>query len=257
MSPVGRFGGGSRLANSSRTALAEWSGSLGAIYWHFSPSTVQTDHSAAATNSLVKTAVYGLSGMLSSRKSPIFAISEFPNVIPCPFRSGPDLRGPPESKPMKPTPPPPTPSPVTLQTVLDRLPLKPATLGKPQARLALGDPQLRKLRGQPPAAIPLTLPNTPDPQPKGPDAGADIAQAMGKPAQRPCPRHRGLQHASDAQDRRPRDRRGLDPLVCARRPSSARPFAFRSMGKPAPCRAGSPSTTARSTASSPNWMRRP
>ena len=47
VSPVGRFGGGSRPANSSRTALAEWSGSLGATYWNFSPATVKTDHSQA------------------------------------------------------------------------------------------------------------------------------------------------------------------------------------------------------------------
>ena len=157
MSPVGRFGGGSRLANSSRTALAEWSGSLGAIYWHFSPSTVQTDHSAAATNSLVKTAVYGLSGMLSSRKSPIFAIREFPNVTPCPFWSGPDLRGLPESKPMKITPPPPTAGPATLQTVLDRLA---GNAGLPDSRrrdLRSAILSFAKLRGQPPAAIPLNL----------------------------------------------------------------------------------------------------
>ena len=257
MSPVGRFGGGSRLANSSRTALAEWSGSLGAIYWHFSPSTVQTDHSAAATNSLVKTAVYGLSGMLSSRKSPI-CYKEFPNVIPCPFWSGPDLRGLPESKPMKIPPPPPTAGPATLQTVLDRLA---GNAGLPDSRrrdLRSAILSFAKLRGQPPAAIPLNLAEIrADPQPQGPDAaryrasdGQTCAATLPAPSMPPaCFRCSGP----------PTLRSTQSGPACLRPPTIVSAMAFRVSldGQACAVSRRSPSTPARSTASSRNWMPRP
>ena len=109
---------------------------------------------------------------------------------------------------MKPTPPPQTPTRVTLQTVLDRLALEASDVSDTRKRdLRSAVTSFAKLRDQPPAAIPLDLADirrTLDGM--VPARAQDIAQAMGKPAQRPCRRHRGLGPAADAQDRRPRPR---------------------------------------------------
>ena len=158
---------------------------------------------------------------------------------------------------MKPNPPPPPATPATLQTVLDRLAGDGGLSDTPQARPALGGHQLRQAPGPAAGGDPARpCRHPPDPRRHGARPGQGIAQAVGEPAQRPRRRHRGLRPAADAQDRRPRPRcrPGAGFL---RLPTSGSAMAFRASPDGRAC-AGSPqrlSTTARSTASSPNWMR--
>ena len=98
-------------------------------------------------------------------------------------------------------------TPVTLQTVLDRLAARPRLTGSRQRDLRSAVTSFAKLRNERPERIPLDLAEIrAGPRSTGTGAGADIAQAVGEFAQRPCRGHRGLGSPADAQDRRHRAR---------------------------------------------------
>ena len=148
----------------------------------------------------------------------------------------------------------------TLQNVLDRLAGDRALAVSRKRDLRSAVTSFAKL-AEPAAGGNPARPrrHPPDPRQHGAGPGQGLAQALGEPAQRPCRRHRCLGPAADAQDRRvdPRRAPGPDFLHAADRAVRAWPFAFRPMGELAPDPPRRPSTTARSSASLPNWMGRP